>query len=93
MDYKKLFYQESKRKFLNDVTNTICKEAEDVDICIKKNMNAFDVVFESLNTQLNFEDKLLAEFKVREKEGVNYLKQMPFIERHRQFRFYDDKDY
>ena len=42
MDYKKLFYQESKRKFLNDVTNTVCKEAEDVDVCIKKNMKAFD---------------------------------------------------
>jgi hypothetical protein len=89
MDYKKLFYQESKRKFLNDVTNTVCKEVEDAEICIKKNMKAFDVVFESLNNQFILENKLLAEFKVREGEGVNWLKQMPFLEKHEQYRFYE----
>ena len=89
MDYKNLFYQESRRKFLNDVTNTVCNEAEEKEVCISKNMKAFDVVFDSLNEQLTLENNLLKEFKVREKEGVNYLRQMPFIEKHKQFRFYD----
>jgi len=90
MDYKKLFYQESKKKFLNDITNTVCKEAEETEVCISKNMKAFDFVLESLNEQLTFENNLLNEFKVREKEGVNYIKKLPFIEKHRQYRFYDD---
>jgi len=87
MDYKKLFYEESKRKFLTDVTNSTCKEVEDPAICISKNLKAFEVVFSSLNEQLNIENKLLKDFKVRETEGANYVRQIPFNESHRQYRF------
>ena len=87
MDYKKLFYKESKIKFLRDVTNSICKEVEDPAICISKNLKAFDLVFESLNEKLNLENKLLQDFKVRETEGANYVRQIPFNETHRQYRF------
>ena len=82
MDYKKLFYEESRRKFLDDITNTTCKEAEDSTLCISKNLKAFDYVFESLAEQLKSENKLLMEFKVREGEGANYLKRIPFDEKH-----------
>lgn len=87
MDYKKLFYLESRRKFLNDITNMTCKDSEDSSACISKNLMAFDFVFESLSEQLSLEDKLIKEFKVREKEGANYIKQIPFIEKHTQYVF------
>lgn len=89
MDYKKLFYNESRRKFLNDIANTVCKESEDPEVCISKHKKAFDVVFDGLNEQLATENKLLKEFKVRETEGVNYLKQIPFLEKRKEYRFYD----
>jgi hypothetical protein len=89
MDYKKLFYGDSKRKFLNDITNTVCKEVEEPETCISKNMKSFDLIFDTLSEQLTLEDGLLNTFKVREKEGANFMRQMPFLEKHRQFRFYD----
>lgn len=80
MDYRSKYYEEAKKAFLKDVTETVCKEQEDPAVCISKNLKAFDSVFYALEEQLKMEDKLLREFKIREREGANPLMNKPFDE-------------
>lgn len=80
MDFRKKFYEEAKKSFLQDITLSVCKEVEDQTVCINKNLKAFDVVFTALEEQLNLEQKLLRDYEVRQKEGVNYIRRIPFTE-------------
>jgi len=82
MDYRSKYYEEAKKAFLKDVTETVCKDQEDPSVCISKNLNAFNSVFNALEEQLNLENKLLKEFKVREREGANSYRNSPFVEKY-----------
>ncbi len=81
MDLRKNYYEEAKKSFLKDVTETVCKDQEDATVCISKNIKAFDSVFNALEEQFNMENKLLKDFEIRKKEGANSVREIPFLEK------------
>ena len=73
MDYKREYYYKTKKVFLNSI-QADCKEKEDYDICVKKNLKAFDIVFEALKAELENEKTLIKTYKEWEQQArdVNF---------------------
>jgi hypothetical protein len=73
MDYKIEYYHKAKKAFL-DTIRPECRDKEDASQCIEKHTKAFDIVFESLKTELDKENELLALYKnwITDAGSLNY---------------------
>lgn len=77
--YKKNFYLKSREAFLEQAKGK-CEGSEDMAVCIQKLEKSFDIVFESLKDQLEKEDKVLYQWKLREyhREGYRAMELLHF---------------